>query len=211
MFREVFHPDLNFDTHVVKYPGKGTEMASWAGSTSTRLASLAGGRAPVLLGASLGAMAALETAQYFEDQRWPLAGVVVLSSVAPQWRAPAAKRPWSDAALLDFIRFSNEELPESFESPAVRDYALGVLRRDLEWADEYRGPRSRPLSCPMSVFRAEYDPLVPLREGTSEWAMWTTGEFTAHLVSGGSHLFFTWPGDAAAVRDVLSSLVPSTM
>ncbi|UMP06938.1 thioesterase II family protein [Amycolatopsis sp. EV170708-02-1] len=208
-FREIFGLKREFDTYVVKYPGRGVGMAGWATDTGAVVTALAAGRAPVLLGAGLGAMAALETAQYLESRRLPLAGVVLMSSVAPQWRSLATDRAWPDSALIDFLRSGTENLPASFESPAVSAYALAALRRDLEWEDEYQGPRYWPLSCPMTVLRGEHDVLVPEREGTGQWAMWTAGQFTCHTVPAGNHRFFASPSGAGPVLDALRRFVPS--
>lgn len=209
-FSEIFRGAAGIQARPVKYPTQKVGFARWVAAHAERLAASLEGSAPILLGASLGAMAALDSALYLEACGLPVGGVVVVSSVAPQLRPGPVVRHWSDEALLDFVRAGNGGgLPDSFESLAVRAYAIATLRRDLTWADAYAGPRYRQLSCPLTVVRGGNDALVPAIAGTYDWAPWTTGRLTVHTVPGGSHLFFTEPCGAAAVRGVMTDMLTS--
>lgn len=208
-FLEIFRECEDLHPRKMTYPGKGVAMASWAAAVAASVNRATEEGAPLLLGADLGALAAFETAQFMQEQGFPPAGVVLLSSAAPHCHTWWHGSVWTDARLLELLHAGKGGAGVSFGSPAERERCLAAVRRDLEWVSGYRGPRHIPLVCPLTALRGEYDALVPGLAGTRDWSMWARGDFATNTIPAGSHHFFTEPKGAAMVRDALRLTAPT--
>lgn len=185
----------------VQYPGRGDRGAEPAAGGVAELAAaasveLAGLGPVVLIGCSLGAMVALETAQRLGTVR----ALVVAGSPAPQCRS-RGRRPWDEPAAYLARAGGGATGSASAGGPALRAYVLEALRHDLALAGRYRGPEPVPLRCPIVAMRGEHDELVG-DAALAGWAKWTSGPFTSATVPG-SHLFPLEAAGATAFWRVL--------
>lgn len=129
-------------------------------------------------GHSLGALIALELAR---------------ASGARTAHLFCAARPWPGApapdAPFDIDRMSETygAPPPSFDNLEIREYALPILRADLALLKSYAYGGEPRLSCPLTVFAGENDPVTRAADLT-QWGRETTGQ--ADIVSfPGGHYF----------------------
>ncbi|UOZ06908.1 thioesterase II family protein [Amycolatopsis sp. WQ 127309] len=201
VFSEIFGLSGDCEPRLLRYPLDQQSILNCVEAPENR----ASGRAVVLVGASLGAVAAIETAQFLEKRGITVTCTVVLSAVAPHRRVVSPVRQWTDGDLLDLVRDASGGVPPSFSSPEIRSYAFGLLRRDLEWGQSHPGLPRIPLRSPLVAIRGERDTLVPEQAGTSDWAQWTVSDFSSWTVSGGKHFFFGDPDGARSVARAMRS------
>ncbi|MFE3779784.1 thioesterase II family protein [Amycolatopsis sp. NPDC059090] len=204
-FAQVFKSLDDLETSVVRYPVERHQLLSRIAGLDDRAGSPKAGRAIAVIGASLGAVAAVEAVKLLEGCGITVSCALVLSAVAPHCRQASLRQEWSDADLLDLVERASGDVPQSFSSPEVRSYAFDRLRRDLEWGQSRPALPRNPLRCPLIAIRGQHDALVSAPEGTTEWAQWTHSQFTTCTVPGGSHFFFGEPIGALSVTQALRS------
>jgi medium-chain acyl-[acyl-carrier-protein] hydrolase len=143
----------------------------------------------VLLGYSVGALIAFETAREFarRGMPWPL-GLFVAAARAPHLRS--TRPPLHELSRADLIAgldrlasrhnplFDNEELVQVMEP---------VIRADLGLDETYDGEAVGPLDCPIAAFGGSEDWTVS-RTALEAWREHTTGDFSATTLPGG-HFF----------------------
>ncbi|MBC2906531.1 thioesterase II family protein [Streptomyces cupreus] len=193
----------------VQYPGRGDrfgeppvdDVAAMAGCVAAELLRMPPGD-HVLFGHSLGALVAYETALLLRDAgEEPLA--LCVSAALPPGRmnnssihlAPDDEF-WTTLCALGGIE------PAIAENAELRDLLLPVIRSDLRAHATYRPrPGTRPLSCPVSCYHGEGDPLVEQAQ-LAGWASVTSGGFRGTVRPGGH--FHVTTDVAELVADVLS-------
>ncbi|GAB7045057.1 hypothetical protein JCM9534A_01830 [Catenuloplanes indicus JCM 9534] len=162
----------------------------------------------VLLGHSMGAAVAYETAQ--ELRRRGLPGPDRLVACARQ--APTAHRPGTvhhgdDEALVAELHRLGGTPPEVLADPYLRRAVLDVVRNDYRLAETYTARPAPPLDCPVSVFTGDADPECDAADAAGWSAVARTpAEVT---VFPGNH-FFLFPQRRAVVAALMSALALPT-
>jgi surfactin synthase thioesterase subunit len=164
------------------------EVPTVAEAVADRLRTSADTAPTILVGASLGALVALETARRLAGDVAPTA-LVVAGCAAPRWCGFARKQPLDDASLLEFMARCGDTDPAVRSRTAADPSFLTRLRRDLEMIRRYDPPPVEPLACPIVAVRGEADRLVA-DWTVRDWTEWTTGSFESITVPG-PHLFFS--------------------
>jgi surfactin synthase thioesterase subunit len=140
-----------------------------------------------LLGNSMGSLLAFELARYLRERydRSP-AHLFVAASAAPHSTRSGFPRVdrMSDAELVAFLAATYQGIPpQILASEKLLELFTPVMRGDLEMIQAYR-PGSLPaLSCPVTAFVGDGDPLP--RDLVDEWRAVTTGPFRSVAVPGG--------------------------
>lgn len=192
----------------IQYPGRGdrfgeqlvddvAEMAGRVVAELLRMPSLD----HVLFGHSLGALVAYETAMLLRDM-----------GGEPRRLCASACLPPGEMRNRDIHLAPDDEFwatlcalggidPGIAENAEMRELFTSTLRSDLRAHARYR-PRAgiTPLSCPVSCYHGDGDPLVD-EEQITEWAGVTSGAFTLRVRPGGH--FHVSTDVAALVADVL--------
>lgn len=159
----------------------------------------------VVMGHSMGGLVGVELIRALQDDL-PPAHFVVSACRAPA--APGYGEPWhrldDDDLVAALIALGAD--PEPLAIPELRQFALPMLRADLEAVETFdRGPRPA-LRCPITAISGTRDPdaAPELMEG---WAREAAAGFRLRAVDGGHFLLEQRP-DAVedVVRDVLASL-----
>lgn len=138
-----------------------------------------------LLGHSLGALVAFETARRMRAEGASPAVLFVSSSRAPHLCAPAAGMPeLTDDALLDELISLGGTPPEVLSEPALLRLVLPAVRADFAILARYRPLPSQPLGCPIVAFAGRCDPRVSIDEA-GQWVAHTAGRFDLRVLPGG--------------------------
>jgi surfactin synthase thioesterase subunit len=194
------------DVWGVEYPGRGrritdpppASLAGLAAQVARELVERWGSRAVarlVLVGFSMGAFVALETACLLRARSGTApAALVVAGAVAPQRRVPG-RYARTDAGTLARL-LDRDGLACGFpQSPELRDYAVELLRGDLLLASGYPGPSLPQVPCRLAALCGADDPSLDfLDDATEAWRTWTAGPFTSRVMPGG-HLGPLAPGN----------------
>lgn len=196
----------------VQYPGRGDRFgesfcndARAAGSAVARDLLEQGLHETVLLGHSLGAVLAYETAvQLTKLRRDP--SLLVVSSCAPpglmSHRSLYAAEDEAFWAGLDRLGGIDAEIIRNAE---LREVLAPILRSDLALHAHYEPTPGGPfLRCPIVCYQASSDPIVD-DEGIEQWASYTTGPFELKNVEG-EH-FHAFEDDSQLVTDITDGLL----
>lgn len=182
---------------VAELPGRGLRAneplgASWT-ATVTELADavrgLRDGRPTVLLGHSLGALVAFETARRLEALGTAADHLVAAGALAPRrvgahWRIPED----DDRLVAEVDRRYGAVPPTVRAEPELLRRFLPVLRADLELAAAYSfAPCAAPLACPVTALAGTGDSTATPEEA-AWWGEHTAGDFRAVALPGG-HFF----------------------
>lgn len=134
----------------------------------------------VLIGFSMGALLALETALRLDSRygRGPCA-LAVVGATAPHRRGPRPLPPPGDADLDRMLDDSGSA------NGALRAYARELLRADMRLVSRYAGPAQRGAPCPVGVLCGEDDPRYVEDDATGAWAVWSLRPFASFVVRGG--------------------------
>lgn len=142
--------------------------------------------APLLLGHSLGAQLAVETAHALESAGVEVAGVVV--SARAEGGAGAAHpdpRTASDRCLREGLFSLGGTPADVLAHDELAEMIAAALRADLFLSTEPEPPELGDLRAPMLVLVGDADPAVPVAASRS-WAARTAGSAT-HRVLRGDH------------------------
>lgn len=156
-------------------------------------------------GHSLGAVVAFEVARRFE--RLTPQGPVRLFASAR--RAPSVARDervhlLDDAGLVAELTTLGGTAAAVLADPEMRALVLPIVRADYQAVETYAPvPAGARLTCPVTVFAGQDDPVAPLPE-VRAWAAHTTRGADVRLFEGG-HFYLDGHTDAvaAAVLDTL--------
>ncbi|GFH39559.1 thioesterase II family protein [Streptomyces pacificus] len=120
----------------------------------------------VLLGHSLGALIAAETARWIEEQVSGSAPErVVLCAAAPPGYPrgfPPGVLTASDTGMAQYVRRLGGTPEEILSDPEFGPQLLTQLRNDLDLIERYEPAFPRPLSSPVSVYGGASDGSVPI-------------------------------------------------
>jgi medium-chain acyl-[acyl-carrier-protein] hydrolase len=140
----------------------------------------------VLYGHSTGALIAFELARALSE-----ADLVPVHLFVSGRRAPhlAARNATIHRMPDDELATAIDDIwgPGRVSSPALRRYALPIIRSDLELAEQWEYDPHPRLACPITAFFGTEDPLVDERQ-TEAWGEETDAAFAVHGCSG-DHFF----------------------
>ena len=196
----------------VQYPGRNDriregrieELTELAAGAHRALAPLAD-RPLVLLGHSIGALVAYETARLLERDALRPAHLIASGAWAPTRVRGGTVHLRDDDGLIDEIRRTQGTDPRLLDHRDVLAMALPVVRSDYKAVETYRHCSGPPLAAPVTALVGDRDPLVTVDEAAA-WAEHTTGGFRLRVFPGGDHFYLT--GHWAEVADHLVSAPP---
>lgn len=144
---------------------------------------------PALLGHSMGAVLAYETARRLADAtgRGPRLLVVSGRRAPHVVRAESGLHEASDDELVDHLASLGGTLEAVLADPELRALFLPPLRADYRAVETYRHRPGPPLACPVTVLIGESDPQVTPDEAVA-WSVHTTGPLEVRGYPGG-HFF----------------------
>ncbi|BAJ32320.1 MULTISPECIES: alpha/beta fold hydrolase [Kitasatospora] len=147
---------------------------------------------PALLGHSMGALLAYETARRLTEATGREPRLLILSGR----RAPHTVRTGepslhdaSDERLLAHLAKLGGTVGGVLEDPELRELFLPPLRADYRAVETYRYRPGPPLECPVTVLTGDADPQVTADEAVA-WAGHTTGPLEVRSYPGG-HFYLT--------------------
>ncbi|MGW1619918.1 thioesterase II family protein [Streptomyces sp. NPDC002172] len=150
----------------------------------------------VLFGHSFGGLLAYAVARHLHERGHPLPRALLISGARPpHLAAEESYHTLPHDELLSHVRATNGIAEPLLKHEEFVRRLLDVLRNDLRIAAEYRPNADEPLPCPIRVFAADDDPVVPpsLMDG---WRAYAGREFDVRR----------GPGDHYAVYDVSGGL-----
>jgi medium-chain acyl-[acyl-carrier-protein] hydrolase len=162
----------------------------------------------VLLGHSMGALIAYETAHELRRRRAPRPAALVLTGArAPHLFAHARRAPistMSDTELVDFLRELGGTPPEVLASAELMELLLPAIRGDFGACDSYRYADRAPLDSPLRVLCGADDADVAA-SAVAGWAQHTVAGCEVERLDGG-HFFINqhWPSIARQVQRCLA-------
>jgi len=143
----------------------------------------------VLLGHSLGAAVAYETARRLEAVGRSPALLVVSGRQAAEDPSRAVHLMSDDEVWAD-IAAAGGTHPEILASTEVRDAILPIVRADYRLSETYRREDGPLLQCPVLACSGNRDPDVDLNV-LPGWGALTEGRFETAVLPG-DHFFLTW-------------------
>ncbi|GAA2975200.1 hypothetical protein GCM10010446_69250 [Streptomyces enissocaesilis] len=150
----------------------------------------------VLFGHSFGGLLAYAVTRRLYELGHPLPRTLLISGARPPHvTAEDSYHTLPHDELLSHVRATNGIAEPLLKHEEFVRRLLEVLRRDLRIAAEYRPAPGAVLPCPIQIFAADDDPVVPpaVMEG---WREYAGGEFGMER----------GPGDHYAVYDVTGGL-----
>lgn len=192
-------PDIELS--LVEYPGHGARMeeplvADHAILVEQAATVIARSDArTALLGHSMGALIAFETARTLSS--WGAAPIhlFVSAAQAPSTFAGSGRTRWTDGELLaELVRYGGTP-SEFIQDPAIRRMLIGTLRSDYRLLDRYSCDADEPLSQGITAFYGIDDEDVS-QEDILRWRAMTKAGFDVWSLSGG-HFY-----DAASIHEL---------
>ncbi|MET1072478.1 MAG: alpha/beta fold hydrolase [Umezawaea sp.] len=140
----------------------------------------------VLLGHSMGALVAFETARLLVAQGHPgPEALVVAGCTPPQSTRPPFPHDLSDDALIALLREEGADV-RALADHEMRDLVLPAVRADLAATARYRVAAGPTLACPITVLSGKDDRgLDPF--DLEDWCAHTTGRCDLRGLTGGHH------------------------
>lgn len=191
----------------VQYPGRqdrraedcAADVAEVAGATAAALAPYTG-RPLFLLGHSMGALAAFETARLLAREG-TVARLFVSAARPPadDWQEPDLDRLDDDAVVAELRRLGG--VPDALlADPDLRAEVLRLLRADHRMLRRYRCEPDTALAVPLTVLLAEDDP-KNTADQMAGWARHTTAAHTLAVHPGGHFALTERAGQSARLLD----------
>ena len=152
------------------YPGRGSRRTEKFATSLQQLAyqaadKIAGQREVILLGYSLGALIAFETAQILQRHGHPASALVVGAMNPPHRLRPSQRvHTMSQAELIAWMTQLGGTPPEILASPALVAWFAPIIQADYALLDSYRPLVLAPLSCPVVAMYGEQDTLTSRAE-----------------------------------------------
>ncbi|OLT20855.1 thioesterase [Actinomadura sp. CNU-125] len=147
------------------------------------------GEAPMALyGHSMGALVAFELARSLGVAGMPPVHLFVSGRRAPH--LPARSAPihgLPEDAFVEAVERLGGIPSAAGRSRAFRRYAVPLIRADLELSEEYTHHPGPLLTCPITAFRGDSDPIVDVAEARG-WSTRTDARFRLHTFAG-DHFF----------------------
>lgn len=151
----------------------------------------------VLVGHSLGALVAYETARVLRDAGAPPAALVVSALPAPELvRPPVAVHDLPEEPFLQRLRRYGATPPEVLGNRELLDLLLPTIRADFRLVDTYRHEPDR-LPCPVLAVLPAADATVS-RQDLIPWALRTAAGFELVTTEGGHFCPVEHPGEMVA-------------
>lgn len=200
--------------HCVQYPGRqdrsreqpATELTALADDLAGLLMTRFGPQERlVLLGHSMGALVAFETARRMERAGRGPAALFVSAHRAPADSGTVTCELDDDSLTAELVRLSGTD-PAMVADEALMELILPVLRADYMALAGYRHVPGPPLACPVTAVLGDDDPEVSPAQAEL-WARHTAAEFAMHVFPG-NHFYFDPRPDALAalVRTTLTGV-----
>lgn len=160
-----------------------------------------------LFGHSLGGLVGFEVARRLRVAGAPPPSALIVAAVLPPHSSPpgGGLHARSDEDLIAELGKLNGTPAEVLANRELLDFLLPVLRADLAVMETYEHQPDRPLECPIHVFGAEDDPLVPPSR-LSGWSRHTTARVSVSVRPGG-HFFLQQ--DPGSLLDALRASIES--
>jgi surfactin synthase thioesterase subunit len=204
----------SIETHSLQLPGRGFRIrepavTSWPALLDAVQASIVAraDRSYALLGHSMGALVAFETARRLRRAGKP-AAVHLFASAAPAPRVTRALRVPTSLGANDFWTQVHQLYgtpTQAIADPELLKLVVPPLKADFELVASYRYAVEAPLSVPITVITGTKDPVVSI-EDAEAWRGESTGAFSRKTIEG-PHLYVNEaPGLAAVGAIVKTSL-----
>jgi surfactin synthase thioesterase subunit len=146
----------------------------------------------VLLGHSMGALLAFETARRLRD-RGRSAPVLIVACACPAPHLPPSGVPahtLSDVELVRQLKAKRTVAQQTlFDDPDLIGVVLPTIRADIELVETYSAAPGPPLSCPILAVGGNADTDGP-RESLEAWRQHTIADFSTTVIPG-DHFFIT--------------------
>ncbi|MFJ1709059.1 thioesterase II family protein [Kitasatospora sp. NPDC088346] len=185
----VLRPEV--DVLAVQYPGRQdrftetplTDIGELAAQVVTALGR-PDGRPLALLGHSMGAVIAYETARRLERTGAGPAHLFVSGRRAPDRGRPETIHRLGEEELVAHTAALGGTDPSLLADPEIRALALPALRADYAALAGYRPDPPRPLGCPVTALVGDADP-VTSEEDARAWERYSGGAFELDVFPGG--------------------------
>ena len=160
--------------------------------------------APVVIGHSMGAALAYQTAACLQEiHRTPPEAVVIAARQAP---GETIEGEYRSSMGLDALREELEAVggtpPEILADDDIMNLLLTGIQRDYVLHEDFRHA-STVLSCPILAFAGEQDPTVTPGM-LSRWSRFTSGRFAMKVLPGGH--FFPLDADAGFLGELADGI-----
>ncbi|PRY39664.1 thioesterase II family protein [Umezawaea tangerina] len=193
VFRDWLDAGAGLEVRAVRYPGRAERLADpppesvqeLADDVAVAITSLP--RLPyVLLGHSMGALVAFETARALVRRGHPgPESLVVAGCAAPRSPRPPFPDHLPDDDLVSLLRKEGADV-RALADPEMRELVLPAVRADLAATARYRMAPGPPLDCPITVLSGVDDRgLDPAR--LRDWRAHTTARCDLRQLAGGHH------------------------
>lgn len=141
-----------------------------------------------LFGHSMGAFVAYEVArQLWIERRLSPVHLFVSGAFAPHIPDHHRLHQLPDDAFIKAIRELNGMPEQVLASDELMQLVLPALRADFTVAETYTRAADLPLSCPITAFGGESDPIA-VRHEIEPWRAHTSASFSLHMLPG-DHFF----------------------
>ncbi|MEU8708447.1 alpha/beta fold hydrolase [Streptomyces sp. NPDC048565] len=186
------------DVLAVQYPGRQDRRAEpaedsvlgLATRTADRLAAVADDRPYALLGHSMGALVAYETARILHSRSAPSPTRLFVSGRSAPGTAPGRHDQLKgDAEILAAVRSLGGTDSAVLDDQEMLDMVMPALRADYGALASYRWQEGPVLNIPLTVLVGDADPVAPVAS-TAGWAQQTDQDNEVLVFSGG-HFFLS--------------------
>jgi surfactin synthase thioesterase subunit len=157
----------------------------------------------VLLGHSMGAWLAFETARTLRRRNLRMPELLIVTAARPP-ATPAPANPWHrlpDEELVAKVDSRYGGIPEAVRNnPEALRLLLPALRADLQMVETYQFHQEPPLEVDILAMGGTDDPAVSVTQ-LNDWRRLTSAGFSVRLMPGGHFFLFQGTGVAAATTE----------